>query len=107
MRELKKLKISRISIVASGANKESFMIRKSIDYEKEDVDISDYFPLLVPSDLIEKMEKEEEEIAQDKADYEDRKTSEDDIFPSFPLVVPQHLIEKMLPEDDDEDEDDE
>lgn len=106
MRELKKIKVSRISIVTSGANRERFMIRKSVDFDKEDIDIADLFPLLAPAHLIEKWERNEEEREIEKAEYEAKKTSPDDLFPSIPIIGPADLIEKMVDDLDEEDDDD-
>ena len=102
-RELKKLKISRISIVASGANRERFMIRKSVDLDDEERNIADFFPLMIPRHLTKRWKKEEKKIALAKAAYEAKKTSPDDLFPSILLPVTKGQLDKMIEDDDDED----
>lgn len=103
-KELKKIKISRISIVESGANRERFMVRKSVDFEKEEINIADLFPLLAPAHLVEKWETAEEERELEKAEYKEKQTSPDDLFPSIPIIAPSALIEKMVGDDDDDDD---
>ncbi len=94
--ELKKIKVTRISIVAAGANREQFMVRKSVDFDKEEINVADLFPLLVPARLAEKWGREEDEREIEKADYEEKKKTsafKDDLFPSIPLYLPADLID--------------
>jgi len=114
MRELKKIKVTKISIVTSGANREEFMIRKSVDFEKEEVDASEFFPLMVPSHLIDEWVEEEELENLRKAEHEAEGADPDDPFPALTqLLEAQHAqihpeqYEDEDEEDEDEDEEDE
>jgi len=104
-RELKKIRIKRISIVGIPANRENWILKKSID-DDEDIFTDPFpsFPLVVPTHIIEKWEREGEKKELRKEASEKRKLPDD--YPSIPLIGPRDIIIKMADSIEDPGDDD-